>query len=96
MEQLKKIDGIEKLNNIEKTSLSGIVATGQGTIDSNTLKYVEENNLPLIRTHLDTYGCVVKISKIEVKINRKTPWKVKKAIQMIEDHVDFDQVMEEV
>jgi len=93
---IKKIDSIEKLNKISETSLSGIVATGQGNIDSNTLKYIEENNLPLIRTHLDTYGCVVKISKIEVKINRKTPWKVKKAIRLIEDHVDFDSIMEKV
>jgi hypothetical protein len=93
---IKKIDSIEKLNKFEETSLSGIVATGQGTIDSKTLNYIERNNLPLIRTHLDTYGCVVKISKIEVKINRKTPWKIKKAIQLIEDHVDFDSIMEKV
>ncbi len=93
---IKKIESIEKLNKITETSLSGIVATGQGNIDSNTLKYIEKNNLPLIRTHLDTYGCVVKISKIEVKINRKTPWKVKKAIQLIENHVDFDSIMEKV
>lgn len=93
---IKKIDSIEKLNKITTTSLSGIVATGQGNIDSNTLKFIEENNLPLIRTHLDTYGCVVKISKIEVKINRKTPWKVKKAIQLIENNVDFDSIMEKV
>ncbi len=95
-EVVKKIENLEHLNNIEKTSLSGIVATGEGNIDSATLKYIEQNNLPLIRTHLDTYGCVVKISKIEVKINRKTPWKVKKAIQLIENHVDLDSIMEEV
>jgi len=93
---IKKIETLEEVNNIDVTSLSGIVATGQGNIDSNTLKYIEDNNLPLIRTHLDTYGCVVKISKIEVKINRKTPWKVKKAIQLIENHVDFESIMEKV
>ena len=93
---IKKIKNLEDVNNIEETSLCGIVATGEGNIDSNTLKYIEENNLPLIRTHLDTYGCVVKISKIEVKINRKTPWKVKKAIQLIENNVDFDRIMERV
>lgn len=93
---IKKIENLEDINNIEETSLCGIVATGEGNIDSNTLKYIEENNLPLIRTHLDTYGCVVKISKIEVKINRKTPWKVKKAIQLIENHVDFESIMEKV
>ncbi len=91
---VKKIENLEELHNIEETSLCGIVATGEGNIDSRTLKYVEKNNLPLIRTHLDTYGCVVKISKIEVKINRKTPWKVTKAIQLIENHVDLDSIME--
>lgn len=93
---IKKIHNLEELNNISETSLCGIVATGEGSIDSNTLKYIEDNNLPLIRTHLDTYGCVVKISKIEVKINRNTPWKVKKAIQLIEDHVDLESIMEKV
>ena len=93
---IKKIENLEDLNNIEETSLCGIVATGEGNIDSKTLRYIEENNLPLIRTHLDTYGCVVKISKIEVKINRKTPWKVKKAIQLIENHVDLGSIMEKV
>ncbi len=93
---IKKIENLENINNIKETSLCGIVATGEGNIDSSTLKYIEKNNLPLIRTHLDTYGCVVKISKIEVKINRKTPWKIKKAIQLIEDHVDLDSIMEKV
>lgn len=93
---IKKISNFEELHNVEATALSGIVATGQGTIDSATLKYIEDNNLPLIRTHLDTYGCVVKISKIEVKINRKTPWKVKKAIQLIENHVNLESLMTEV
>lgn len=93
---IRKIANLENLNNIEETSLCGIMATGEGNIDSSTLKYIEQNNLPLIRTHLDTYGCVVKISKIEVKINRNTPWKVKKAIQLIENHVDLDSIMEKV
>lgn len=93
---IKKIQNLEELNSIDKTTLSGIVATGQGNIDSNTLNYIESNNLPLIRTALDTYGCVVKISKIEVKINRKTPWKIKKAIQLIENHVNLETITEKV
>lgn len=90
---IAKIDSLVQRNSIDGNPLSGIVATGQGTIDSNTLNYIEENNLPLIRTHLDTYGCVVKISKIEVKINRKTPWKVNKAIQLIHENTDLDALM---
>lgn len=90
---IKKIDELVKQNNFSSTPLCGIVATGSGNIDSNTLKYIEDNNLPLIRTNLDTYGCVVKISKIEVKINRATPWKVMKAINLIENNVDFESLL---
>jgi len=91
---IKKIDQLVKQHNFSETPLAGIVATGSGNIESDTLKYIEENNLPLIRTNLDTYGCVVKISKIEVKINRKTPWKVIKAISLIRDNVAFDKILE--
>jgi BioD-like phosphotransacetylase family protein len=77
------------MNNIDHCPLSGIVATGQGTFTAETIKYIEDNNLPLIRTDLDTYGAVVQISRIEVKINRSTPWKIVKAINLIEDNVDL-------
>ncbi len=93
---IKKIDLLVKQHKFTHTPLAGIVATGSGNIDSNTLNYIEENNLPLIRTNLDTYGCVVRISKIEVKINRATPWKVMRAIKLIEDNVDFDLILSEV
>ncbi len=89
---INKIKTISTLNGIENCPLSGIVATGQGFIDSNTIEYIEENKIPLIRTDLDTYGSVIKISKIEVKINRSTPWKVQRAIQLIKDNVDVKQI----
>ncbi len=90
---IDKIKYISKLNGIDTCPLSGIVATGQGTIESDTLKYIEEYSLPLVRTDLDTYGSVLKISNIEVKINRATPWKIKKAIDLIEKHVDLDVIL---
>lgn len=94
-EAIKKIDYLVSRNDeFSETPLSGIVATGAGNIDSFTLEYIEKNNLPLIRTHLDTYGCVVKISQIEVKINRSTPWKVMKAINLIAENVDLDMIQE--
>jgi hypothetical protein len=74
--------------------LSGIVATGEGQLDKHTLKYIESNNLPLIRTELDTYGSVLRISKIEVKINRSTPWKIKMAIDLIENNIDLDKILD--
>lgn len=95
-EAILKIKSLTLSNNIDHCPLSGIVATGQGTFTSETLKYIEENNLPLIRTDLDTYGAVVKISRIEVKINQSTPWKIVKAINLIEDNVDLESIKEAV
>ena len=93
---INKIQLITKNNNFEHSPLSGIVATGQGTIDSNTLSYIEEHKIPLIRTDLDTYGSVIKISKIEVKINRSTKWKVLKAIRLIAQNVDIDFIEDQI
>ena len=77
---IKKIESMAHHNGISNCPLSGIVATGEGQMDKHTIRYIEKNNLPLIRTELDTYGSVLRISKIEVKINRSTPWKIKMAI----------------
>lgn len=90
---IEKIKAMSHLNGVDECPLSGIVATGQGNIQSETLTYIEENNLPLIRTSLDTYGSVIKISKIEVKINRNTPWKIQRAISLIEEYVDLDGIL---
>ncbi len=91
---IKKIEFMAKHNGIKNCPLSGIVATGEGQLDKHTLKYIESNNLPLIRTELDTYGSVLRISKIEVKINRSTPWKIKMAIDLIENNIDLDKILD--
>lgn len=92
-EAIKKIESMVAIHNIDHCPLSGIVATGEGTMDKTTIKYIERNNIPLIRTELDTYGCVLKISKIEVKINRSTLWKVNMAIELINSNVDMDSIL---
>jgi len=48
----------------------------------------------MIRTELDTYGSVLQISKIEVKINRNTPWKVRRAIELVGEYVDIQMILE--
>jgi len=93
-EAIKKIEFMAQNHNINNCPLSGIVATGEGMMDKHTIKYIEKNNLPLIRTELDTYGSFLRISKIEVKINRSTPWKIKMAIELIENNVDLDIILE--
>ena len=92
-EAIRKIDMISTQHGIKNCPLSGIVATGQGEMDKFTIQYIEKHNLPLIRTDLDTYGAYLRVSKIEVKINRNTPWKVMKAIEMIEKNIDLDSIL---
>ncbi|MBK9735746.1 MAG: AAA family ATPase [Saprospiraceae bacterium] len=93
-EAIRKIEMMALHNHISNCPLSGIVATGEGQMDKHTLKYIEKNNLPLIRTELDTYGSFLSISKIEVKINRSTPWKIKMAIDLIENNVNLDFILD--
>ncbi|MEO7174320.1 MAG: AAA family ATPase [Saprospiraceae bacterium] len=92
-EAIKKIQAFTKALNLSTSPLVGIVATGHGTISPETENYVAEWEIPLIRTMLDTYGSVIKISRIEVKINSLTPWKVDRAIELINQNVDLDFIM---
>ena len=91
---IRKIRRISKHMGVDDTPLAGIVITGQGEINDESLEYINQYKIPLVRTSLDTYGSVLKISKIEVKINRGTPWKVLQAIALIENNVDLDRILE--
>lgn len=90
---IHKIDLLSQVNDIEKSPLAGIVATGEGEINEASIDYIKRHQLPLIRTHLDTFGSVIKISRIEVKINLNTPWKIDRAITLIEENIDLPQIM---
>lgn len=92
-EAIQTIKAFELANNFEKSSLSGIILTNSKFLDLESREYIETNEIPVIYTHLDTYGAVMKISKIEVKINRKTPWKISRAEQLISEHVDLDLIL---
>jgi dethiobiotin synthetase len=89
---LEKINSIMKVLRKTKSPLSGIVLTGQGTPESRSIDYIIKHKVPMIRTELDTYSSVLQISKIEVKINRDTPWKVRRAIELIGEHVDLRMI----
>ena len=90
---MHKIDILSQVNNIESSPLAGIVATGEGEINEDSMTYINQHRIPLIRTNLDTYGSVIKISKLEVKINLNTPWKIKRAIELIESNVNLDHII---
>ncbi len=89
---LHRVDLLLQVNDIKESPIAGIVATGDGEINEESMAYIEKHRIPLIRTHLDTYGSVIKISKIEVKINLNTPWKIQRAIDLISDNVDLEQI----
>ena len=91
---IKKVDLLLKVNRITTSPIAGIVATGEGDVSADSISFMNDHKIPLIRTHLDTYGSVIKISRIEVKINLNTPWKIKRAIDLINNHVDLDQIIQ--
>lgn len=92
---LTRMNTLSKLMGLKNSPLSGIVATGKGNIEGAALAYIHQHKIPVIRTHLDTYGSVLKISRIEVKINLSTPWKVARAIELIKENVNTDALLME-
>ncbi len=89
---INRIDSLVRIFHIKDFPLSGIICTGKEALKPETIDYIEKHQLPLIRTHLDTYGSYLKIKRIEVKINRSTPWKVARAIQLVEENVNTDLI----
>lgn len=90
---IKKVETFSKSQNHEESPISGIIITGEGDFSEQTLEYIGKYKIPVIRTKYDTLGTVIKISKIEVKINRHTPWKVSRAIELINENVDLDKII---
>ena len=88
--QIKEVIDAEQM---EQCPLSGIIVTGGGNLSKVSLSFIDEYKIPVVRTALDTYGVVIKISKLEVKIIRRTPWKISKAIELINENVDIKQMM---
>ena len=80
----------------EESPLSGIIVTGEGDIPDVAMDYINQYSLPVVRTELDTYGVVIQISKLEVKINRRTPWKIAKAIELIQENVDISYMIDQL
>ncbi|MCB0835934.1 MAG: AAA family ATPase [Bacteroidetes bacterium] len=93
---LKKLAQVSRLLEIEETPLSGIIITGDGEIQEEHVGYFNEFKIPVLRSLMDTYEVVKKISQIEVKINTRTPWKVKKAIELFKEHVNLESLLERI
>ena len=69
-EALEKVRLISQMKNLDKSPLSGIIITGDGRKEMDldfslqTKEYVMSHNIPVVTTDLDTFGSVVKISRI--------------------------------
>ena len=101
-EALLKVAHIMSIKDLESCPISGIILTGDGrheqdhSISDFCSRFISHYQIPVITTALDTYGSAVKISQIEVKINTRTPWKSKRAIELISENVDIDLVLEKL
>ncbi|MCB0628956.1 MAG: AAA family ATPase [Saprospiraceae bacterium] len=100
------IDAIEesmhKINKPDECPLAGVIITGDGKLNGQPFdeivctEYLSRHRIPVISTHLDTYGSAVKISGIEVKINTRTPWKVTQANELIRKHINLEPIISRV
>lgn len=90
---LEKVQVLASAAGLNTCPLAGIVVTGKEEIHESAFPYINEHKIPLVRTLLDTYGSVLKISRMEVKINRNTPWKVKRAIELIFENVEVNNLL---
>lgn len=93
---IERILEINEESGVEEWPLSGIIVCGEGEISDKTNAVIDEYETPLVCTELDTYGVVLKVSRIEVKINRDTPWKIKRAIDLIQENVDLDYIVNKI
>lgn len=96
---IKEIKRVANRKNLKCLPISGIILTGEDSIEEyyqeffTEADYIKEQEIPVMTTQFDTLGAVIKINRIEVKINIRTPWKSEKAVQLIKDHVDLDQLI---
>lgn len=83
----------------DHSNLAGIVINGESDFVEELLHdfpcydYVMEHRIPIVATQLDTYGAALKISQMEVKINTRTPWKARRAIELIQKYVSLEGVV---
>lgn len=93
---IESLQEIDRKHPDQDLKLAGIIVNGENDFISELQRhvpcqdYIMMNEIPLIATQLDTYGSALKISHMEVKINTRTPWKARRAVELIKDHVDLE------
>ena len=94
-EALAALQGILDERALPGSTISGVVVTGLSdeTPELPHADFLERYKIPVVACQLDTYGAAVRISQMEVKINLKTPWKIGRAVELIEENVDMDLLL---
>ncbi|TXF89713.1 AAA family ATPase [Neolewinella aurantiaca] len=94
-EALSALQEILRERNLPGSVISGIVVTGADSENPNLphMDFINEHKIPVVSCLLDTYGAAVRINQMEVKINLKTPWKIRRAVELIEEYVDMELVL---
>lgn len=93
---IEALQEIDRKHPQQDLKLAGIIVNGEDNFIEELQKeipcqdYIMMNEVPLIATQLDTFGSALKISQMEVKINIRTPWKSRRAVELIKDHVDLE------
>ncbi len=94
LDALRKLDNIFWHQHNIQPNLAGIVLTGTSKVEERAKSFIDRYEIPTIRTHYDTYESIIRISRIEVKLNSNAPNKIVKAQKMIDEHVDIDRICE--
>ncbi|MEM9930497.1 MAG: AAA family ATPase [Bacteroidota bacterium] len=92
---LTVLQQILKERDLPASTISGIVVTGQDSENPDLphLDFINAYKIPVVSCALDTYGAAVRINQMEVKINLKTPWKIRRAVELIEEYVNMDLLL---
>lgn len=88
-EAIGALQGILETRGLPPSTLAGIVVTGEESPHLPHTEFLKEHKIPVVSCALDTYGAAVRINSMEVKINLKTPWKIRRAVELIEEHIDM-------
>ncbi|MEM7656082.1 MAG: AAA family ATPase [Bacteroidota bacterium] len=77
---------VDKLSN-GQPDLAGIVLCGEATLTQQSKRWILRHRIPLVFSPWDSYEVVNAFSRLEVKINCRTPWKSQKAIELFQAHI---------
>ena len=73
-------------------NLAGVILTGDAPLKPEDFDYLSGHDIPAFKTNYDTYESIIKLSHLEVKINTRTPHKIRRAIELFKQHVDVDRI----